>query len=205
MNKLDKIGNVSSGSVCKHTKKDWTEWIKVLNANLCQSWSHHEIVLLLRRRFHLTTWWQQEVARGYQIALGIRQPHQTLKGTYTTTSTKTISFPTRKVFSLLVSHEGQELWLRPLYPVKIEQGQFFECEGGIFGEFRKITLNKKLRLSWINEDWVSKSGLQVSLYPKSKGKCMLVIDHSDLPTLKAKSQMHAHWRTAVDQVAGALK
>jgi hypothetical protein len=30
---------------------------------------------------------------------------------------------------------------------------------------------------------------------------MIAIDHSDLPTMKAKTEMHGRWRAAVDALA----
>ncbi|MGZ3691557.1 MAG: SRPBCC domain-containing protein, partial [Pseudobdellovibrio sp.] len=160
---------------------------------------------LLKKEFKLTTWWQQEVARGYQIAIGLRVPNQTLKGTYTTTATKSISTTAKKIFSFMVSDEGQQLWLKPLYKVKVKEKQNFECQGGIFGEFRTVESGKRLRFTWIDEEWPNKSTVQINIYLKPKDRCMIAIDHVDLPTLKAKTQMHERWRAAVDDLAEALQ
>ncbi len=92
-----------------------------------------------------------------------------------------------------------------MYPVKIVEKQTFECEGGIFGKFRTVTADKKLRFTWIDEDWPNKSVVQIHLYLKPNNKCMIVIDHTDLPTLKAKTQMHQRWRAAVDEIESLLR
>ncbi len=97
MSKTAKVGSVSAESVKKHTKKDWDDWIQVLNKRSYQSLSHQELVQMLKMEFKLTPWWQQEVARGYQIALGVRVPSQTLKGTYTTTATKSLLVPAKNI------------------------------------------------------------------------------------------------------------
>lgn len=204
MGKTSKVGSVSAESVKKHTKRDWDEWIDVLGKLVGRSWSHQEIVALLKTKFRLSTWWQQEVARGYQIATGVREPHQTLKGTYTTTATKSLLLPAKTIFSFLVSPKGQAIWLDPMSPTKIKEGQQFECNSGVFGEFRTVKANQRLRFFWINEDWPRKTVVQLHLYPKPKGKCMIAVDHSDLPTMKAKEEMHAYWRKAVDSLAELL-
>ncbi len=204
MSRAQKIGSVSSESVKKHTGNDWDVWIKILNKRSYQTFSHQQLVQVLKTEFKLTPWWQQIVARSYQIAIGARVPNQTLKGTYTTTATKSLKIPVKEVYKFLLSIEGQNIWLKPLYPVKIAATQSFECEGGIFGEFRTVTANKKLRLTWINEDWPQKSTVQINLYLKPEKKTMIVIDHVDLPTLKAKTLMHARWRKAVDELLVAL-
>jgi len=204
MNLIQKVGSVSSESVKKHTKKDWESWIKILNSRSAQLMSHQELVQLLKKEFKLTTWWQQEVARGYQTAIGLRIPHQTLKGTYTTTATKSLSISAKKIYLYLISEEGQNLWLKPMYPVQFKEKQSFECEGEIFGEIRTLIKNKKIRISWIDPDWPRKSIVHIELYSKPKSKTMIVINHTDLPSLKVKTQMHAHWRGAVDQIAEIL-
>jgi hypothetical protein len=118
--KLLKVGSVTSISVKKHTNNDWNAWINILNKNNCQALSHQQLVQLLKNKFKLTVWWQQEVARGYQIAIGARIPNQTLKGTYTTTATKSISNSAKEIFDFLVSPEGQKIWLKPLYKTQTE-------------------------------------------------------------------------------------
>lgn len=205
MGRLSKVGSVSAESVKKHTKRDWDVWVETLNTLGCQSLSHQDLVKLLKTKFRLTAWWQQEVARGYQIAIGLRIASQTLKGTYTTTATKSIAVTASKIFSLMESVEGQEIWLKPLYPVQIKKGQTFEREGGVFGEFRTVVINKKMRFTWIDEDWDRKTVVQIHLHSRPSKKCMIVIDHVDLPSLKAKMQMHGYWRAAIDRLAEALK
>ena len=204
MDKIQKVASVSAESVKKHTKKDWNTWTQILNRRSCQTFTHQQLVQLLKTEFKLTPWWQQVVARSYQIAIGVRIPNQTLKGTYTTTVTKSVKISVKELFNFLLSTKGQNIWLKPLYPVKIAANQNFECEGGIFGEFRTITANKKLRLTWINEDWPQKTVVQINLYLKPGKKTMIVISHIDLPTLKAKTAMHARWRKAVDDIFAAL-
>jgi len=145
------------------------------------------------------------VARGYQVGIGIRPPHQTLKGTYTTTATKTLNCTARKIYSFLLTGEGQAVLLNGiLYSVKIAKGAQFECEGGIFGEFRTVKPEKALRLTWINEEWPKKTVVNLHLFQKLKNKCMIAIDHSDLPTMKAKGEAHARWRKAVDEIYALL-
>ena len=204
MAKLKIVGTVSADSVRKHTKMDWDEWVTALNKRASRSWSHQELVALLKNEFRLRAWWQQEVARGYLIAIGVREPQQTLKGTYTTTATKSLPTALKKVFSFIVSPEGQKNWLQPMYAIRIAPKGTFECDGGIFGEFRAVTTNKKIRLNWIDPDWPRKTVVEVNLYAKPKGKCMIVINHTDLPTLSAKAKMHARWRSAVDEIAIGL-
>lgn len=204
MSKTQKIGSVTSDSVKKYTKKDWDQWIQILNKRSAQSFSHQNLVLLLRNEFKLTPWWQQEVARGYQIAIGIRIPQQTLKGTYTTTVTKSFTSTAKNIYLFLISEQGQNFWLKPMYPISFKAKQSFECEGEIFGEFRTITPNKKIRMTWVDSEWPHKSIVQINLYLKPKKKCMLVINHLDLPTLKAKKQMHEYWRKIVDEMAAKL-
>ncbi len=201
---FDKIGKVTAASVKKHTKKNWNQWVSLLNQQGYQNLNHKELVQLLKTKFKINMWWQQEVARGYQIAIGRRVEQQTLKGTYTTTATKTLSVSKTKLYKFLLSEEGQLVWLEPMTPAKIKKGVQFECYGGVYGDFRTIKPAQLLRLSWHNEDWDKKSTLQVHLYPKKSTNCLLVFSHVDLPTLTAKNQMHSKWSKALDKIAEKL-
>lgn len=194
------LAGASTESVKKHTKKDWDEWIIVLNKKCSHRLSHQQLVALLKKDFKLTPWWQQFVARGYQIAIGVRLPNQTLKGTYTTTATKTITSTAKKIWDYLVSEKGQQMWLQGLYPVKIKAGTQYECQGGVFGEFRTVKPGKALRFTWVNDDWPKKTVVNVHVFQKSKNKCMIVIDHTDLPHMRSKVEMHSRWRKAVDDL-----
>lgn len=199
-----KLGGVTSASVKKHTQKDWVDWVKTLNRKGYQSKTHQNLVQILKNEFKLTPWWQQVVARGYQIAIGVRDPNATLKGTFTTTATKSLTVSAKEIFDFMCSPAGQLLWLKPLYPVNIETNETFECEGGVFGEFRTVKSPKRLRFTWIDEDWLKKSVVQIHFYSKPKNKTMIVINHNDLPTMKSKTQLHQRWRTAVDSISEAL-
>lgn len=199
-----KLGGVTSASVKKHTQKDWDEWVKTLNRKSYQSKTHQNLVQILKKEFKLTPWWQQVVARGYQIAIGVRDPNATLKGTFTTTATISLSVSAKEIFKFMTTPEGQLLWLKPLYPITLKSKETFECEGGVFGEFRTVSSPAKIRFTWIDEDWLKKSTVNIFLYSKPKKKTMIVINHNDLPTMKAKLQMHQRWRTAVDSIAEAL-
>lgn len=199
-----KLGGASDESVKKHTGKDWEQWVKTLNRKSYQSESHQNLVQILKKEFKLTPWWQQVVARGYRVAIGARDPNATLKGTFVTTATKSLSISAKEIFTFLRSPAGQLLWLKPLYPINVVAKSTFECEGGIFGEFRSVKAPCKIRFTWIDEEWPQKSVIDIHLYSKPKNKTMIVINHNDLPTMKAKTQMHQRWRTAVDSIAEAL-
>lgn len=195
---MDKLA--SDLSVKKHTGKEWSDWIKILNNLGCRNWSHKEVVALLKAKFKLTPWWQQVVARGFHVKTGIRSPQQTLKGTYTTTVTKSFNLNPQQLYSFVISPKGQKIWLHPLDPLSFKQKEPFECLGEIFGEVRIVKINKTLRLTWNCEDWPRKTHVQLNIYSKGKNKSMLVLNHTDLPSLKAKKQMHTHWRKAIDDL-----
>lgn len=206
MNLNEELKSIASDqSVKKHTQKNWATWVKELNKLGCKTWPHKEIVAILKTKFKLTPWWQQSIARGYQVKIGVRIPNQTIKGTYTTTVTTSLVVTPKKLYDYLTSLEGQMVWLQPMSAIIFKQGNQFECAGEVFGEIRIVKLNKSLRLTWNCEDWPRKTVVQVHIYPKEKGKSMLVINHIDLPTMKSKTQMHSRWRRAVDEVSKSFK
>jgi uncharacterized protein YndB with AHSA1/START domain len=205
MPQIKKIEQVTAESVKKGTKKDWDYWIDTLNENGAQLWSHQEIVAFLKKKHKLSSWWQQGVARGFQVYTGKRIAGQTLKGNYTTTTTKTLNSSAPKVWKFLISSEGQQIWLKPFSEIKIKKSTQFECEGGIYGEIRTMKPGASIRIAWNNEDWEKKSTLQIHLIPRPKNKCMIVFSHENLLTARIKMQMHSQWREAIVELQKHIK
>ncbi len=200
-----KIGQYTTESVFKHTNKHWDVWITLLNKAGAKTSTHKEIVHILKTKYKLTPWWQQAVAIGYEIAVGIRLEGQNHKGLYSTTATKSIYASKEQLFKTIISTTGQSSWLLPLSPVEIKPKNMFETDDGFFGEIRTIHLNKRIRLSWQDPEWDKKTTVQIDIVPKEKDKCLLVISHTDLRTEKIKKTMSDRWKKAVNNLKNLIE
>lgn len=200
-NKTEKIGMVSSKSVEKHTKKNWDQWIEILNQAGAQHWNHKEIVAFLKKKYKLSMWWQQGVTSGYEIAIGRRVMGQNLKGEYSTTVTKTFPIGAKAAWKLICSPEGLAVWLKPLSDFELKPKRSFECEGEIYGEVRTMKAGQRARLSWKETEWDKATVMQVMVIPRPKNKCMVIFQHESIKDSRTKQQLHARWRQAANDLA----
>lgn len=191
------IGRVSSASVFKATGKNWDEWLAILDKAGARSWTRSEIVAFLKKKYKLRPWWQQGVTHGFEVATGRRIDGQNAKGQYTITATKSMPCNVKKVWKLVISKEGKEAWLKPLYEVAVEAGKTFETEDGFFGEIRTLKKDRRIRMTWQDPNWNKNTVVQLTLVDKPNGKSILVIDHSQILDLRIQARLRKRWKDAV--------
>ncbi len=195
------LETISDKSLTKHTGRAWQEWISILNKAGAKNWDHRTIVAHLKTKHKQSAWWQQMIANGYEVSTGKRIAGQSLKGTYSATLTKTVPVSSQKVWRWLKSEQGIEFWLKPLSPLQLKPGEVYEVDGGIFGEVRTVKPGARIRLTWQDGEWEKHTVVQVSVYPRSEQKTMLVIQHDGLQTAKLKSDLRVYWRKIINEAA----
>lgn len=200
MLEIEKIGRVSSASVLKCTGKTWAQWIAVLEKAGARGLEHKEIAALLKKRFKLSAWWQQGVATGYEMHIGKKIEGRNAKGEYATVASKTLPLSQTGMWKFLETPRGLELWLKPLSDFYFHAGESFEIAGGIYGEVRTLKKPERLRLRWQNEDWPKPSVLNLIVIPRPGQKCVLVFQHDQLPSERAKTAMKNYWKKVLQNV-----
>ena len=195
-----KVGMVSTESVLKCTGKDWNQWVQLLTKVGALHWEHKQIVAFLKGKFKLGPWWEQGVATGFEMAIGKKIPGYSKTNGFSMTATRTIKISAPELWKILFSQQGLEIWLSPLSEFQAKPGQSFESSLGAFGEIRTIKKNRRLRMTWTEEEWDRPSVLQVTLVPRPKEKSILVIQHEKIPNGRVRDQMRTHWK----QVLGRL-
>lgn len=195
-----KVGKVTTGSVFKGSGKHWKEWIRILDKKGARAWSYGEIVAFLKKTHKLTPWWQHGVALGFEIATGRRKEGQDAKGKYMVTATKSFSLTSQKIWTLLVSEAGVQIWLSPLAPIKLRPGTAFETKDGFFGEIRTLTQPRRIRLMWQDPEWEKHTFLELLLVNRPGKKSILVFNHTGLKDAESKARLGERWR----KIASAL-
>ena len=196
--------NVTSLSVEKATGRNWDSWIALLDKVGARTWSHQEIVKLLIKKYNLGPWWQQWVAIGYEVHIGVRVPGQNAKGQYSLVVTKSVRIDSKKVWNFLTSPEGLSLWLRPLSEFEVKPGQSFEAEGGYFGEIRTVKKYSRVRLTFQDTEWSDSTTVQLTLVARLKNSTMVAIQHEKLKTARLKSEFRERWRKGIDEALQTL-
>lgn len=201
---IESIGRTSSRSVEKHTKKNWDQWIKILEDNGARHWTHQEIVAWLKKKHKLIQWWQQIVTTGFEQYIGRRIEGQNQKGEYAITTTKTLPHSQKKVWDLLNSAEGQAIWLKPLSDFNFQVGRVYETEEGVFGEVRTMKKPERVRMTWQETDWEKKTVVNIAIVSRPKEKCILVFQHDGIKNGRLKMQLKERWLSVVKGLAELL-
>ncbi len=193
------LNRVSSKSALKNTGKTWDQWVSLLDAAGARSWSHKELVLYLKKK-KLSPWWQQGVAGAYSVAIGKKIEGRNAKGELSVTATKSFSIDSKKMWALLCSKQGQEIWLQPLSPMQIKVGAFFETKDGFFGEIRTMKKGLRLRLSWKDPEWSKPTYLQVFVVPRPDNKCLVAFTHEKIKEPKVEALLRRRWKQATSSL-----
>ena len=204
-NTIDKIGKVSTASVEKGTERGWTEWMILLNKAGAQHMSHQDIVQLLKKKFKLGPWWQQGVTLGYELHIGRRIEGQSLSGQFNGMASRTLPVSQKKLWKFLTSEEGQHIWLKPLSPLKFKPKNFYEADGGIFGELRTMKAPERARLTWQDTEWDKPSVLNIMVIPRAGEKAILVFQHDALKDGRLRIQMKDHWKRVLEDLIQHFK
>lgn len=191
---------ISDASVKKYTKKNWSQWIDILNQAGAAHWSHKEIVAFLKKKYKITIWWQQMVTTGYEVKTGRRIAGQNMKGEYTSTSTKTFPISAKAAWKLVSSPPGIAVWLKPLSEFELKPKRSFECEGEVYGEVRTMKAGQRARLSWKETEWSKATILQVLVVARPKNKCMVIFQHDHIKDTRTKHQLKERWRQALEDL-----
>lgn len=200
----EKIGKVTAVSVFKHTRKNWKQWISLLDQAGARSWTHAEIVAFLKKKHRLSVWWQQGVALGFEIATGRRKEGQDINGKYMVTATKSLPCGVRDVWKVLLSPRGLEIWLSPLSKLDLLPKVEFETKDGFFGEVRTVSSFRRARLFWQSPDWEKHTVLEVLLVPKPGKRSILVFNHTGIGEARTKEALRVRWRKAADRISSLL-
>jgi uncharacterized protein YndB with AHSA1/START domain len=201
---IEKIGKVSSASVEKCTGKNWERWVALLEKAGARGLEHREIVALLKKKYKLSPWWQQGVATGYEMHIGRKVEGRNAKGQYSTVASRTFALSNKELWKYLESEDGLAVWLKPLSSFRFAPGETFEVDGGIFGEVRTLRKAERMRLRWQDGDWPKPSVVNLAVIPRPGKKCILVFQHDQLPSERARAAMNAHWKKILIALLEAL-
>jgi len=162
---------ISDESVIKSTGKSWNEWFSILNKAGAKKMDHKDIAEYLSKKQNVHAWWSQMVTVQYEQEIKGRKRHETTSG-YQISKSKTLSFSTSKVFSVVQYPALRKSWLKnPNFSIT------------------KSTKNKSIRGKWVD----GKTNIEFQFYPKDNFKTQLVVQHNKLSSAKEAEQMKKYW------------
>ena len=157
-------------AVQARTGKTWAQWYKTLDEAGAKDLDHPAIVALLHEQ-GVGPWWEQMVAVSYEQARGLREVHQKPEG-YEITISRTLPVPVSLLYNAWNDPLKRRQWLK--------NSEF---------EIRKATLNKTLRITWVD----GKTHVVAAFNAKGPGKTQVAVQHSKLADSKAATRMKMYW------------
>ena len=178
-----RLAGVGNEAVLKATGKGWDEWLRLLDRAGAKSMPHKDIAMLLTRKFHVSGWWSQMVAVGYEQARGLRAAHQRADG-YATNATRTIDVTLERLYGAWSDPKARARWL-PGAPL----------------ELRRSTEGKSLRMTWSPGE----SRVDIQFSPKGAQKSQVQVQHARLPNATSVKRQKAFWTEALERLKALLE
>lgn len=196
-----KPDNVSNEAVRRATGRDWSGWEQLLDSEGADQLSHKEIVALLRDGDHVESeWWMQMVTVGYEKMKGLRVLGQTKDTGFQVGVSRTIPMSREVAWRWIYSPEGMETWLGEGGSFPLKKGQQYRLADESTGEVRVVS-ERHIRITFHPESWPRPSTIQVRVEPKGE-KTVVSFHEEHLPDESAREERRAHFKAALDVMAG---
>src|SRR5215208_7845824 len=104
------VAGMSDAAVKTQTGRDWSAWLKVLDAAGAKAKPHREIAQYISS-LGTPDWWTQMVTVGYERIRGLRDKGQRRGGGYEATKSRTFAVPVETLFDAFANTRRRRGWL----------------------------------------------------------------------------------------------
>lgn len=174
------VAGMSDASVKKATGRDWTAWLKVLDAAGAAEKSHRDIAKSVAS-LGTPDWWTQMVTVGYERIRGLRAKGQRRDGRYEANKSKTFRVPVARLYKAFADARQRRRWL------------------GTKVSVRSANANKRMRITWDDD-----TSVQIGFTSKAPDRSAVAIQHSSLPDKASADRMKTLWGERLDALAEML-
>jgi uncharacterized protein YndB with AHSA1/START domain len=178
-----RIAGTSDESLKAKTGRTWEEWFALLDSAGAMEMNHPEIAILLKEKQGVPDWWCQKITGGYEQERKGREKHQMPQG-FQISASKTVNAPLGKLYAAWSDKEQRNGWLQEL---------------GLY--IRKATLEKSLRITWID----GKSNIEVLFSAKGTARSQVSVQHNKLSDANEAAQLKEYWNEKLDQLDRFLR
>lgn len=180
-----RAAGIGSPAVLAKTGKSFDEWFALLDKVGAANWPHKEIAAHLYDVCGCPNWWGQMITVGYEQARGLRVKNQSCSGTFTANASKTISVPVAALYKSWNDPKVLVRWLPEAATMTI----------------RKATVNKSLRITWID----GQTSVEVNFWIKGEAKSQVAVQHSKLASPSEVAHWKAFWASALLKLQAILQ
>jgi hypothetical protein len=163
------------------TGRDWTEWVRTLDAAGAATRPRSDIV---RHVADLGTpdWWTQMVTVGYERIKGLREIGQRHDGGYAASKSRTFAVPVARLYGAFADARRRKRWLAD--PLTV----------------RGATANKRVRLAMRDG-----SVVEVTSAAKGAAKSTVAVEHTKLAGRAAVANAKTFWADRLDALDEVLR
>lgn len=111
------LAGMSDEAVKKATGRDWSSWVKTLDAVKANEKPHGEIARYVSS-LGTPDWWTQGVTVGYERIRGLREKGQRRGGGYEANKSRTFAVPVAKLFEMFAKAPKRKRWLPVVMKVR---------------------------------------------------------------------------------------
>jgi uncharacterized protein YndB with AHSA1/START domain len=116
---------------------------------------------------------------------------------------RTLPVPAARIWEVLTSPGGTDLWLGSGVSWPAEAGTPYELADGTRGEIRSFRPLDRIRLTWQPEDWDHESTVQVAISDQG-AKTRITFHQERLADAEERERQRAHWKTVMACVEAAI-
>ncbi len=198
----EKYLGVSDEAVRSATGAGWEDWFHLLDASGAREWPHKRMVTFVSQNGLASGWWQQMVTSTYERVRGIKAVGETHDAMFQIGVQRTIGMPQERLWQMLVTPSGRDLWLGQVRDLRLAKGTPFRTREGTVGEIRSLKEGERIRLTWQPRGFNAPSTLQLTLTcPRNTtSKTTLRFHQERLSSGRQREQMRRHWKAVADQL-----
>jgi uncharacterized protein YndB with AHSA1/START domain len=171
-------------SVIEHTGRSREEWFALLDAFGARNKTHTEMARFLVEEHNLTMWWGGNISIEYQQFHGMRQPGQSLDGSFAISGNKTVDVSVDRLFEAFANADLREQWL-----------------GDAKLSVRTATAPKTWRADW--DGGASKVG--ATFTAKGDGKSSVNVYHERLLDADQAAHQKVYWKDRLAEMKKLLE
>lgn len=117
---------------------------------------------------------------------------------------RTFPISPEKVWELITSEEGLNLWLGESTGIILQPGQKFITKLGK-GEIRIVKPLLQLRLTWQKGKWEKPSTVQIRILSKESNKTTISFHQENLSNENVRKEMKIYWEKVIEGIRERLQ
>jgi sugar lactone lactonase YvrE len=168
-----KAGRVSEDAVLQATRRGRSEWFALLDAWGAAKREHRGIAAWLMTEHGIDNWWAQTITVDYEQARRLRPVGGKRDGTFSTSASKTVAVPVKRLYAALMDANLRELWIPD---VLIRE--------------RTSQPDRSARFDWKN----GPGRVHFGFTAKGSKSSQIALMHERLPSAKASADTQKYWR-----------